>query len=215
MRTKRLLVREAILGIIHGIWLGLLVAAIAVIWQGNYELALVLGLAMLGNMLIASPSSVFPRRGTFMKLSPRSAGGDAEGRGGSDITSTTALSYLVSRARPPLSLRDISPALRGRSWNRDFCNGLRRRGPARLSREQIGAGPRLRGGPGRLCAHGRWAESRPPAYAADPDGYVLTDDGLRADPRLRGGPEVLLANFPLCQEIPLGLTGTTRVPEQV
>ena len=54
MRTKRLLVREAILGIIHGIWLGLLVAAIAVIWQGNYGLTLVLGLAMLSNMLIAS-----------------------------------------------------------------------------------------------------------------------------------------------------------------
>ena len=53
VRARRLLVREATLGIIHGIWLGLLVAAIAIIWQGNYGLALVLGIAMLGNMLIA------------------------------------------------------------------------------------------------------------------------------------------------------------------
>ena len=53
VQAKRLLVREATLGIIHGIWLGLLVAVIAVIWQGNYGLALVLGFAMLGNMLIA------------------------------------------------------------------------------------------------------------------------------------------------------------------
>lgn len=53
VRAKRLLAREATLGLVHGIWLGLLVAAIAIIWQGNYGLALVLGLAMLGNMLVA------------------------------------------------------------------------------------------------------------------------------------------------------------------
>ncbi len=53
VRAKRLLIREATLGVIHGIWLGLLVAVIAIIWQDNYGLALVLGLAMLGNMLIA------------------------------------------------------------------------------------------------------------------------------------------------------------------
>ncbi|MCY3923726.1 MAG: magnesium transporter [Chloroflexi bacterium] len=53
IRAKRLLVREATLGVIHGIWLGLLVAAIAIIWQDNYGLALVLGIAMMGNMLIA------------------------------------------------------------------------------------------------------------------------------------------------------------------
>ena len=51
--AKRLLVREATLGILHGIWLGLLVAVIAIVWQGNLGLALVLGLAMLGNMIIA------------------------------------------------------------------------------------------------------------------------------------------------------------------
>ena len=51
--ARRLLVREALLGLLHGVWLGLLVAVIALLWQQNLGLALVLGLAMLGNMIIA------------------------------------------------------------------------------------------------------------------------------------------------------------------
>ena len=51
--ARRLLFREAILGIVHGLWLGLLVAVIAIIWKQNIGLGLVLGLAMLGNMMIA------------------------------------------------------------------------------------------------------------------------------------------------------------------
>ena len=49
----RILVREVILGILHGIWLGLLVAVIAFFWKQNIGLGLVLGLAMFGNMIIA------------------------------------------------------------------------------------------------------------------------------------------------------------------
>ena len=49
----RILFREAILGILHGVWLGILVAVIAVIWKQNLGLGLVLGIAMFGNMLIA------------------------------------------------------------------------------------------------------------------------------------------------------------------
>ena len=51
--ARRLLVREAVLGIVHGVWLGVLVAVIAIVWKQNAGLGLVLGLAMLGNMLIA------------------------------------------------------------------------------------------------------------------------------------------------------------------
>ena len=51
--AQRLLVREAVLGVIHGVWLGVLVAVVAVVWKQNPGLGLVLGLAMLGNMLIA------------------------------------------------------------------------------------------------------------------------------------------------------------------
>ena len=51
--ARRLLVREAFLGLLHGVWLGVLVAAIALAWQRNPALGLVLGVAMLGNMVIA------------------------------------------------------------------------------------------------------------------------------------------------------------------
>ena len=51
--ARRLLVREAILGLLHGVWLGVLVAVIAVLWKQNLGLGLVLGISMLGNMLIA------------------------------------------------------------------------------------------------------------------------------------------------------------------
>ena len=53
VNAKRLLVRELVLGLIHGIWLGVLVAVIAALWKQNLGLGLVLGLAMLGNMGMA------------------------------------------------------------------------------------------------------------------------------------------------------------------
>ena len=51
--AARLLLREATLGLLHGVWLGLLVAGIAIVWKQNVGLGLVLGIAMLGNMVIA------------------------------------------------------------------------------------------------------------------------------------------------------------------
>ena len=51
--ARRLLTREAVLGLVHGVWLGVLVALIAILWKQNLALGLVLGTAMLGNMLIA------------------------------------------------------------------------------------------------------------------------------------------------------------------
>lgn len=51
--ARRLLVREAILGLLHGVWLGILVALIAILWKQNPGLGFVLGVAMLGNMVIA------------------------------------------------------------------------------------------------------------------------------------------------------------------
>ena len=53
VNAGRLLAREALLGVINGVWLGVLVAAIAFVWQRNPSLGLVLGVAMLGNMIIA------------------------------------------------------------------------------------------------------------------------------------------------------------------
>ena len=51
--ARRLLVREAILGLLHGVWLGILVAVIAILWKQNPGLGFVLGVAMLGNMAVA------------------------------------------------------------------------------------------------------------------------------------------------------------------
>ena len=51
--ARRLLIREALLGLLHGVWLGVLVAVVAMLWKDNLGLSLVLGLAMLGNMVIA------------------------------------------------------------------------------------------------------------------------------------------------------------------
>ena len=50
----RLLARELILGLINGILLGIVVGVIAFAWKGNPFLGVVLGLAMMGNMLVAA-----------------------------------------------------------------------------------------------------------------------------------------------------------------
>ncbi|MCH8296789.1 MAG: magnesium transporter [Chloroflexi bacterium] len=49
----RLLARELALGTIHGVALGVVVGVVAYLWKGNFTLGLILGVAMLGNMLVA------------------------------------------------------------------------------------------------------------------------------------------------------------------
>ena len=51
--AARILAREVVLGILHGVWLGILVAVVAFLWKHNPGLGLVLGLAMFGNMIVA------------------------------------------------------------------------------------------------------------------------------------------------------------------
>ncbi len=51
--APRLLAREALLGLLHGLLLGVLVGIIGLLWTRNPGLGLVLGLAMAGNMVIA------------------------------------------------------------------------------------------------------------------------------------------------------------------
>ena len=50
----RLLRREIMLGLIHGLVLGGIIGGIGWVWQGNPFLGLVLALAMTGNMVVAS-----------------------------------------------------------------------------------------------------------------------------------------------------------------
>ena len=52
-RGRKLLLHEATLGILNGIYLGLVVAIICSLWIGNPLIGLVLGVAMFGNMVIA------------------------------------------------------------------------------------------------------------------------------------------------------------------
>ncbi len=52
----RLLTREIYIGILHGILMAIIVGVVAYFWKGSYMLGVVLGLAMLGNMVIAGLS---------------------------------------------------------------------------------------------------------------------------------------------------------------
>ncbi len=49
----RILRRELMLGAVHGLVLGVIVGGVALAWKGNAALGLVLGVAMVGNMLVA------------------------------------------------------------------------------------------------------------------------------------------------------------------
>ncbi|MFC1953146.1 magnesium transporter [Chloroflexota bacterium] len=67
----RLLGREILLGLIHGIFLGIIVGLVAFLWKGNYMLGVVLCLAMIGNMLIAGITGAgIPLLLTRMKVDP-------------------------------------------------------------------------------------------------------------------------------------------------
>ena len=52
-RARQLLSREAVLGLAHGAALGLLVGLVALAWTQSLGLGVVLGIAMLGNMVVA------------------------------------------------------------------------------------------------------------------------------------------------------------------
>ena len=67
----RLLRREVVLGILHGLILGVAVGLVAYLWKGNYMLGVVLGLAMIGNMIIAGLSGAgIPLLLTRLKIDP-------------------------------------------------------------------------------------------------------------------------------------------------
>jgi len=56
--TWRALLHEVAVGLIHGLVIGLLVGLIAWFWKGNGMLGMVIGVAMLGNLLVASFAGV-------------------------------------------------------------------------------------------------------------------------------------------------------------
>lgn len=69
--AKRLLLKEIGLGLVHGLVLGLLAGVIAYAWKGNVYLGLVVGVAMLANLVVAGVSGVVVPLGMrAMRLDP-------------------------------------------------------------------------------------------------------------------------------------------------
>lgn len=56
--ARRTLAREFLIGVCNGVSIGLLVGFIGWIWQGNLALGMVVGLAMLGNLMLAALAGV-------------------------------------------------------------------------------------------------------------------------------------------------------------
>lgn len=56
---KEILKKESLVGLIHGLILGLIVAVIAGVWEKNFVFGLVIGSAMLLNMIIAALAGFF------------------------------------------------------------------------------------------------------------------------------------------------------------
>ena len=56
--AKRLLLKEVRLGLVHGLALGLMVGVIAFIWKGSEFMALVVGVSMMANLVVAGASGV-------------------------------------------------------------------------------------------------------------------------------------------------------------
>ena len=52
-RAKRILIRETIIGLLNGVFLGILVTIVAAIWQQNLLIGVLLGVALFGNMIVA------------------------------------------------------------------------------------------------------------------------------------------------------------------
>jgi len=63
--------REALLGVINGVAIGFLVGAVAWLWQGKWALGLIIGLAMIGNMIAGGiAGALVPLGLKLFKLDP-------------------------------------------------------------------------------------------------------------------------------------------------
>jgi magnesium transporter len=56
--ARRTLLRELLIGVCNGLSIGLLVGVVGFLWQGSLALGLIIGLAMLGNLIIAALAGV-------------------------------------------------------------------------------------------------------------------------------------------------------------
>ncbi len=69
--TRHTLLRELLIGVGNGLIIGLLAGLIGFLWQGSWALGLVVGLAMLGNLVLAALAGVvFPLLFKALKIDP-------------------------------------------------------------------------------------------------------------------------------------------------
>ncbi|MCS6880436.1 MAG: magnesium transporter [Oscillochloridaceae bacterium] len=69
--ARRTLLRELFIGVCNGVSIGLLVGLVGWLWQGNPALGVVIGLAMLGNLIMASLAGVIvPLTLKALKIDP-------------------------------------------------------------------------------------------------------------------------------------------------
>ena len=74
--ARRILKKEIAIGIVKGVAIGAVVGLVAVIWQGAWAWGLVVGLALLGNMLVAGAvGSLIPLGLRSLRLDPAVASG--------------------------------------------------------------------------------------------------------------------------------------------
>ncbi len=100
--TWRLLAKELALGALHGVAVGALVAAIAFGWQRNEYIAIVVGVAMVVNMMVAAISGVAVPLGLrALKIDPALASAVAV------TTLTDVIGFLVYLGLATLAIRWI------------------------------------------------------------------------------------------------------------
>jgi magnesium transporter len=74
--TRKVLAREALIGVANGVGTGLVAAVIAYLWKGHGLLGLILGLAMITNMLVAAlAGTLIPVALKQMRVDPAVATG--------------------------------------------------------------------------------------------------------------------------------------------
>jgi magnesium transporter len=103
---KRLLAKEIGLGLVHGVALGALAGVVALVWKGSEYLALVVGVAMLANLVVAGASGVLVPLGfRALRIDPALASAVAV------TTFTDVIGFLVYLGLAALLIRLIVGSL--------------------------------------------------------------------------------------------------------
>jgi len=104
--TRRLLAKEVGLGLVHGAVLGIMIGVIALAWKGSEYLALVVGIAMVSNMIVAGISGVLVPLGLrALRIDPALASAVAV------TTMTDVIGFLIYLGLATLAIGLITRSL--------------------------------------------------------------------------------------------------------